>query len=159
MKNLIIVALALCLFAGITSSVAAQDCTSLPGGCAVPTENILTTGNTDGLSGGVALIQKITNWLFTVLLVLAVLFIIMAAFKYLFSGGSEEAVGTAHKMIIYAVVAIAVAFLARGIVFVVQELVATGYSGASGSSGVSGNCTIQYVNGRLTTVCTGRAGF
>ena len=159
MKNILVVALALCLFAGTAGSAMAQACTSLPGGCAVPTQNILTTGNTDGLSGGVALIQKITNWLFTVLLVLAVLFIIMAAFKYLFSGGSEEAVATAHKMIIYAVVAIAVAFLARGIVFVVQELVATGYSGASSNGNVSANCTIQYVNGRLTTVCGGSAGF
>ena len=85
-----------------------------------------------GFSGVLGLVNTITNWLFSLLLVLAVLFILMAAFKYLTSGGGEE-VGAAHKMIIYAAVAIAVAFLAKGIVFVVKQLVTTGGGGGNGN--------------------------
>lgn len=101
----------------------------------------------NGPNGVLRLINTITNWLFTILLMLAVVFIILAAYKYLLSGGGEE-VGAAHKMIIYAAVAIAVAFLAKGIVFVVEQLVGGG-GGSGGYSDNSGNgdLQIQY-NGR-----------
>lgn len=156
MKKILFAALTCSLVLSLAPVAMAACNPSLPNGCAVPDQNILTNGNTDGLSGGVALVVKITNWMFTLLLVLAVLFIIMAAFKYMFSGGSEEAVGAAHKMLIYAVVAIAVAFLAKGIVFVVQELVGAG--SGSGGSGVSAGCSLQYVNGSLQYVCNGSVG-
>jgi uncharacterized RDD family membrane protein YckC len=64
--------------------------------------------------------------MFIILLVLAVLFIIMAAFSYMTSGGDEEKVAGAHKKVIYAVVAIAVAFLAQGVSFVVASLLGQG---------------------------------
>lgn len=63
------------------------------------------------------------NWLFTILLVLAVIFILIAAFKYLTSSTKPEEVSKAHKMLIYAGVAIAVALLAKGLVSVVCALV------------------------------------
>lgn len=94
----------------------------------------------EGPTGVVRLLESITNWAFVILLVLAVLFIILAAYKYLFSGGSDEAVETAHKMLIYAVVAVAVAFLAKGIIFVVRNLV------APGGGGGGNNVNIQYQN-------------
>jgi len=70
----------------------------------------------------VAIIERLTNWVFIILMVLAVLFIILAAFAYLTAGGDEEKVGKAHQRIIYAVVALAVAFLAKGVSFVVAQL-------------------------------------
>lgn len=72
--------------------------------------------------GFIGIFERLTNWLFIVLMILAVLFIILAAFDYLTAGGDEEKVGKAHQKIIYAVVAIAVAFLAKGVSFVVQQL-------------------------------------
>jgi len=87
-----------------------------------------------GPAGIIGLIETIANWMFVILLVLAVLFIILAAYKYLLSGGSEESVSAAHKMLIYAIVAVAVAFLAKGIIFVVRQLVTTGGSGGGDSS-------------------------
>ena len=39
------------------------------------------------------------------------------------AGGDDEKIKSAHKMIIYAVVALVVAFLAQGIRFVIEELV------------------------------------
>jgi hypothetical protein len=70
----------------------------------------------------VELVKKVTNWLFTFLLLLAVMFFVLAGYKYLTSGGGEE-VGAAHKMVIYGAVAVAVGALAQGISFVVQKLV------------------------------------
>jgi heme/copper-type cytochrome/quinol oxidase subunit 2 len=72
--------------------------------------------------GFLNLFDKVISWLFTILMVFAVLMIVYAAFSYLTSGGDEEKVGSAHKRIMYAIVAIAVAFLAQGISFVVAEL-------------------------------------
>lgn len=72
--------------------------------------------------GFLNLFDKVISWLFTILMVFAVLMIVYAAFSYLTSGGDEEKVGAAHKRIMYAVVAIAVAFLAQGVSFVVAEL-------------------------------------
>jgi len=103
----------------------------------IPESNQTVLGS--GAGGVVDLIQTITNWMFTILLVAAVVFILLAAFKYLTSGGGEE-VGVAHKMLMYAAVALAVGFLAKGIVFVIQELVTTG--GSAGSNG--SNLQIQY---------------
>jgi len=76
-----------------------------------------------GASDVVDLIDTLTNWFFTILLVLAVLVIIMAAFRYLTSAGDATKVSGAHKMLIYAVIALVVAFLAKGIVYVVAQLV------------------------------------
>ncbi len=67
-------------------------------------------------------INFIIDWAFGLLLVLAGVFILYAAFLYLGSGGSEEKVAKAKKYIIYAVVAIVVAALARTVVFIVKAL-------------------------------------
>lgn len=71
------------------------------------------------------------SWIFTILLVLSIIMIIFAAFQYLTAGGDEEAVKKANKKIVFAVIAIAVAFLAQGISFVVGELLNTGGAGVS----------------------------
>lgn len=81
-----------------------------------------TTGGIRRFEDLVAIIERLTNWIFIILLVVAVLFIILAAFAYLTAGGDEEKVGKAHQKIIYAVVALAVGFLAKGVSFVVAQL-------------------------------------
>ena len=76
----------------------------------------------NGATDVVTLVKTITNWLFTFLLLIAVMFFVMAGYKYLTSGGGEE-VSSAHKMVVYGAVAVAVGALAQGISFVVQKLV------------------------------------
>ena len=66
------------------------------------------------------------NWAFGLLIVLASVFILVAAYYYLTSGGSDEKLAKAKNLIIYAVVSIVVAFLARGIVFIAQTLLKAG---------------------------------
>ena len=79
--------------------------------------------------GFIEIFKTLITWIFTLLLIFAVLFIIMAAFSYLTAGGDEEKIQKAHQKIIYAVVAIAVAFLAQGVSYVVGELLNTGGAG------------------------------
>jgi len=77
------------------------------------------TSNLGSASGVQSLGRTIVNWLFGILLVLAVIFIVWAAFLYLTSGGDEEKTKNARNMIVAAVIAIAIAILARGIVALV----------------------------------------
>ncbi|PIR88679.1 MAG: hypothetical protein COU09_00880, partial [Candidatus Harrisonbacteria bacterium CG10_big_fil_rev_8_21_14_0_10_44_23] len=53
----------------------------------------------------------------------AVIMILMAAYNYLFSGGDEKKVSTAHKMLIWAAVAVVVGLLAQTIPFIVQSII------------------------------------
>ena len=71
-----------------------------------------------------AIIKTIINWATGLLILLAVLFIIWAAFLYLTGAGDEEKAKKAKGILIFAAVAIAVALLAQGIVFIVTKLVA-----------------------------------
>ena len=98
------------------TSIASSTC---PAGATCIDPNLLSNGPSDI----VKLINDITNWLFTILILGAVVLFIMAGYKYLTSGGGEE-VASAHKMIAYGAVAVAVGFLAKGIVTVVEKLVA-----------------------------------
>jgi len=72
----------------------------------------------------ITIINKFGGWLYGALLALAVVFIIYAAFLFLTSGGDAEKVGKAKKQLIYAVVAVATAILATGVIKLVQILLA-----------------------------------
>lgn len=75
------------------------------------------------LSGWLQIIITITKWLYTILLVVAVIFVILAAFKYLTAGGDPTAVKKANSQLIYAVVAIVVAILAFSIKTIVTGII------------------------------------
>jgi ATP/ADP translocase len=86
-----------------------------------PTEKL-----SDSFDGGpkdvITFIDVMTNWFFALLLTIAVIFILLAAYHYM-TGSGGEGVTKAHKMLLYAAVGIAVAVLAKGIVFAVRKLV------------------------------------
>lgn len=66
------------------------------------------------------LLLTITNWFFSILMAVAVILIIVAAWTFLTAGGNPDSVTKARQMLIYALVGVAVAVLARGIPLVVQ---------------------------------------
>jgi hypothetical protein len=66
------------------------------------------------VGGIVRLAGMVVYWTYILFFVLAVFFILFAAFTYLTAAGDPEKVGKAKNMLIYAVVAIAIAFLAVG---------------------------------------------
>lgn len=76
-------------------------------------------GTATGVKG---LATIVVNWMFGILLILAVVFIVWAALLYLTSGGDEEKTKKAREMIIAAVIAIAIAILARAIVSFVGSI-------------------------------------
>ena len=69
------------------------------------------------------ILNTLINWLFTILLVVATFMIFYAAYLYLTAAGSEDKVKSANNTLIYAAVAIAVAFVAQGVRFLVEQLV------------------------------------
>ena len=108
-----------------------------PGGTTGPTGSA-TGGTTGGPTGStnqpgvvdtvgdvMTVIDNITNWMFTIFLAFAVIVIIYSAFLFLTAGGGDN-VNKARKMLLYAVAAIAIAVLAKGIVNVVRSLIEVG---------------------------------
>lgn len=78
------------------------------------------------------ILSNAVSWLFTIFMVFAVIMLIVAAFKYLTSGGDAARVKDATRAVIYAVVAIAVALLAASARFLVESLLGIGNGGFGG---------------------------
>jgi len=70
----------------------------------------------------VTLIETLTNWFFTILLAIAVIFIILAAWTFLTAGGNPESVTKARQMLIYALIGIAVAILAKSMPAIIKSI-------------------------------------
>lgn len=66
------------------------------------------------------LIDTVIDWVFTIVMGLAILFIILAAFFYITAAGNPETIGKGKTMLIYALVGIAVALLARGLPLLIR---------------------------------------
>lgn len=77
------------------------------------------------VGGIVDIIRQIVRWVYIIFFIIAVLLIIFAAFTYLTAGGDPEKVAEAKNRIIYAAVAIAVAFLAVGFEAIVRNFLTT----------------------------------
>ncbi len=73
--------------------------------------------------GAIQLVEKASSWLLYIVIALAVIFIVYAGFLYLTSGGDEDKTKAAKNYIVYAVIGIAIALLARGIVLLVKNFV------------------------------------
>jgi hypothetical protein len=80
-------------------------------------------------SSFLGVLDRVIGWIFTLLLVLAVIFILYAAFKYLTAAGDPATISTANKMLLYAAIAIAVAVLSRSIPLLVKQFVQSGAAG------------------------------
>jgi len=66
------------------------------------------------------IIETVANWFFAILIAVALIFILIAAYQFLTSGGDPARVGAARQSLLYAIIGIAIAFLARGIVMLVR---------------------------------------
>lgn len=108
MKKKLVAAVSLVALAGFALPVFAQD---------TPTEPITSFDDI------IELIDTVASWLFTIILALAVVMLLYAAFLWLTASGDEDKVSTARKVLIYALIGIAIAFIAKGLVALIQELV------------------------------------
>jgi uncharacterized membrane protein len=71
---------------------------------------------------------EVMNWFYTFALIIGIIFIIIAAFKYMMAGGDTEKFSQAHKALIYGVIGIAVAILAKSVPFVVGSFLGSNES-------------------------------
>jgi len=89
----------------------------------VPPEEAPTPITTAG--GFIDLIERIGNWIFSFLLVVAGVFIIYAGFLWVTAGGNPENVTKAKTMLINALVGVAIALVAKGLVMVIRGVIGT----------------------------------
>lgn len=76
--------------------------------------------------GGCCLIQAIynvTDWIFVFLMALATVFVILGAIFLLTAAGAPERIATGRNYIIYAIVGLAVGFLAKAIPSIVKLII------------------------------------
>ncbi len=87
----------------------------------------------DESMGGIqTIISTIVRWTYIIFFIVAVLFILFAAFTYLTAQGDPEKVKTATNQIIYAAIAIVVAFMAVGIDLIVKSILKDQGGGSGG---------------------------
>ena len=81
------------------------------------------TDNADcGVCCMLNIIYRITDWIFFILIALAVLFVIIAGFMFVTSGGSPEKTLAARNYLIYAAIGVAVALIARAVPAIVKAI-------------------------------------
>ncbi len=71
----------------------------------------------------VGILCTIMRWFFAIFIVVAVIFVILAAFKYLTGGGDPEKLRAANHSLVYTFIAIAVALIARTVPDIVANLI------------------------------------
>ena len=89
------------------------------------------TGVPEGIDAFYALICAASNWIFAFVLIVAVIVLLFGAIQFFTARGNEDQVADARRYITYALVGVAVAVLARALIFVVGNFI--GLSDPSGS--------------------------
>ncbi len=79
----------------------------------------------------VGILDSVITIAFYILMLLAILFVLWAAFNYLTAGGNPEKVETAQRMIMYAVIAIVIGILARSVPWIISNFVESNVTGPS----------------------------
>lgn len=74
-------------------------------------------------------ICSIINWVFWLIVIFAILFTLVAAFRYLTAAGDPEKVKAAGNTVLYVVVAIVVALLAKGLPLIISSFIGGGLTG------------------------------
>lgn len=70
----------------------------------------------------VEIIAEVGRWIYAIVFALAVIFILVSAFQFLTAGGNPEKLISARQMLIYALVAVAVAVIAWGLPALIKLL-------------------------------------
>ena len=89
------------------------------------------SGVPEGIDEFYALVCDASNWVFAFVLIIAVVVLLFGAVSFFTARGNEDQVGDARRYITYALVGVAVAVLARALIFVVGNFI--GLSDPSGS--------------------------
>lgn len=85
--------------------------------------------NVNQITGQAGIICTIINWIFWLLIVLTIIFVLVAAFKYLTAAGDPEKVKSAGNTLLYAAIAVVVALIAKGLPMIVSSFIGGGLAG------------------------------
>jgi len=69
----------------------------------------------------IRVINNVSKWLYGILLALAALFVILAAYRFLNAAGDPKALETAKRQILYAIIAVVVAMLSKTLIGLVSS--------------------------------------
>ncbi len=78
-------------------------------------------GNVANVSDWVNLLITGVRWFYTILFIVALLYILLASFNFITSGGDQEKVKTARRQLIFAIVGIAVALVSYTVISLVRN--------------------------------------
>jgi hypothetical protein len=92
-----------------------------------PTNAPYITNIPDPLGGTTAmeLIDRVSNYLLWMAVILGPMVIVGAALIFLTSGGNDRKITTAKKMLLYAILGLALALVSKGIVSLVKDFLST----------------------------------
>jgi len=71
------------------------------------------------------ILNNIANWLWAILLVVAAIFILIAAYNFVTAGGDADKVTTARNFVIYAMIGVLIGFLAKALVIFAGRIAGT----------------------------------
>ena len=91
-----------------------------------PVEAPSSISNINQITGGAGIICTAINWIFWLLIVLTIVFVLVAAFKYLTAAGDPEKVKAAGSTLLYAAIAVVVALIAKGLPLIVSSFIGGG---------------------------------
>jgi uncharacterized membrane protein len=91
----------------------------------IPGPIVNTVGPTS-VTGWVDVLITVVRWVYTIIFIVAVLFILLAAFNFITSKGDAVKTATAKNQLLYAVIGIAVALLSYGIITLVRTSLQSG---------------------------------
>jgi hypothetical protein len=84
--------------------------------------------NISQITSSAGIICIAINWIFWLLIVLTIIFVLVAAFKYLTAAGDPEKVKSASHTLLYAAIAVVVALIAKGLPLIVSSFIGGGLS-------------------------------
>jgi len=67
------------------------------------------------------ILDRALNWFFGIALIIAAIMLVYAGFNYVTASGNEEKIKTATKTLIFALIGVAIALLAKGLPMLVQD--------------------------------------
>ena len=65
---------------------------------------------------------KVITWIFGILLVIVIIMVLVAGYMFVTGGGNPEQVGKARTILMYALIGLAIAVLARGLMYFVLKI-------------------------------------
>lgn len=124
-KKLLSLIAILSIFTVIGSPMLVNAFSGIPGVPVVSAAgHVAATGSPELPSTSVSTsIVRIGNWSFYFLILIAVIFIVVSAFQFLTAGGNPDNVTRARNTLMYALVGVALAVLAKGLVYLVKFIV------------------------------------